>query len=171
MSEERSTYFARIGEETREVVVEDGCVLVDGMSLRADLATLFGSDRRHLRLDGRSLPLFARRNERGWVVELEGRHFEVTVEDERARRIRELAAQVAPVRTTRVLKAPMPGLIVRVEVTEGQEVEPGDGLVVMEAMKMENELRAEAPVRVSSIEVRAGQAVERDTVLLKMEPR
>jgi biotin carboxyl carrier protein len=65
----------------------------------------------------------------------------------------------------------MPGLIVRVEVTEGQEFDEGDGLVVMEAMKMENELRADGPGRVVSIEVNQGQAVERDTVLLKLEQR
>lgn len=171
MSDDRVRYFARIGDETREVVVDGDGVIVDGVALPADLSTLLGSDRRHLRIDGRSLPFFARRNDRGWVIELEGRQFEVTVEDERTRRLRQLAAQVAPVRTTRTLTAPMPGLIVRVEVEEGQEVEPGDGLVVMEAMKMENELKAEAAVRISSIKVGAGQTVERDAVLLTMEPR
>jgi acetyl/propionyl-CoA carboxylase alpha subunit len=171
MNDDRATYFARIGDETHEVVVDGEEVIVDGIALPADLSTLLGSDRRHLRIDGRSLPLFARRNDRGWVIELEGRQFEVTVEDERTRRLRQLAAQVAPVHTIRKLTAPMPGLIVRVEVEEGQDVEPGDGLVVMEAMKMENELKAEAAVRISSIEVGAGQVVERDAVLLTMEPR
>ncbi|MEK6254015.1 MAG: acetyl-CoA carboxylase biotin carboxyl carrier protein subunit, partial [Gemmatimonadales bacterium] len=80
-------------------------------------------------------------------------------------------SHVAPVETRRDLRAPMPGLIVRVEVQEGQEVEKGDSLVVMEAMKMENELRADAPGLVLSIEVEAGQAVERDAVLLKLEQR
>lgn len=171
MGDDRNTYFAHIGNEIREVVVEDAGVVVDGVPVPVDLSTLPGSDRRHVRIDGRSLPLFARRNDRGWIIELEGRQFEVTVEDERTRRLRQLAAQVAPARTTRTLTAPMPGLIVRVEVEEGQEVEPGDGLVVMEAMKMENELRAEAAVRITSIEVESGQVVERDAVLLSMEPR
>jgi biotin carboxyl carrier protein len=65
----------------------------------------------------------------------------------------------------------MPGLIVRVEVQEGQEVEKGDSLIVMEAMKMENELRADAAGLVLSVEVVPGQAVERDAVLLKLEQR
>jgi len=122
-------------------------------------------------MGGRSLSLFARKNRAGWMVELEGRSFEVVVEDERTRRIRELAGHATPARASRDLRAPMPGLIVRVEVTEGQEVEAGDGLVVMEAMKMENELRAEAPGRVVSIVVQEGAAVERDTILLTLEPR
>ncbi len=164
-------YFARTGDETREVVIEAERLIMDGESLEADITTLPGSDRQHLRVDGRALSLFARREDSGWVIELEGRLFEVAVEDERTRHIRELASHVAPVDTRRDLRAPMPGLIVRVEVTEGQEFDEGDGLVVMEAMKMENELRADGPGRVVSVEVDQGQAVERDTVLLKLEQR
>ena len=164
-------YFARIGEGTCEIVIEAARLLLDGEPLEADISTLPGSDRQHLRMDGRALSLFARRADAGWIIELEGRLFEVAVEDERTRHIRELASHVAPVETRRDLRAPMPGLIVRVEVTEGQEVAIGDSLVVMEAMKMENELRADGPGVVLSIEVDPGQAVERDTVLLKLEQR
>jgi len=164
-------YFVRIGEGTREIVIEAARLLLDGEPLEADISTLPGSDRQHLRMDGRALSLFARRVDAGWIIELEGRLFEVVVEDERTRHIRELASHVAPVETRRDLRAPMPGLIVRVEVTEGQEVAIGDSLVVMEAMKMENELRADGPGVVLSIEVDPGQAVERDTVLLKLEQR
>ena len=164
-------YFARLGEATREMVIEADRVLMDGEPIEADIATLPGSDRQHLRMDGRSVSVFARRGDAGWIIELEGRLFEVVVEDERTRHIRELASHVAPVETRRDLRAPMPGLIVRVEVQEGQEVEKGDSLVVMEAMKMENELRADAPGLVLSIEIETGQAVERDAVLLKLEQR
>jgi len=169
MNEQETRYFATIADDVREIVVRDGRLKIDGNASDADISTLPGSDRQHLRLDGRSLSLFARRRNDGWVVELEGRLFEVRVEDERARFIRELASHAAPVEKRRELRAPMPGLIVRVEVEEGQEVEPGDGLIVMEAMKMENELRAEAVGTVASVEVSAGQAVERDAVLLRFE--
>ena len=164
-------YYARIGDKTRELVIDAERLIMDGEPLTADITTLPGSDRQHLRMDGRSVSLFARREDSMWVIELAGRLFEVSVEDERTRHIRELASHVAPVDTRRDLRAPMPGLIVRVEVTEGQEFEEGDGLVVMEAMKMENELRADGPGRVVSVEVGAGQAVERDAVLLKLEQR
>lgn len=162
-------YFTCIGEDTREVVIGAAGLTVDGEPLDADIWTLPGSDRRHLRMDGRSLSLFARRQESGWVVELEGRLFKISVEDERTRHIRELASHVAPVEPRRDLRAPMPGLILRIDVVVGQDVKRGDGLVVMEAMKMENELRAEAPGRVVAIEVELGQAVERDAVLLILE--
>lgn len=172
MSQEPAVrYFVRIGDTTKTIDIQNGRVELDGETLEADISTLPGSDRQHLRMDGRSLSLFARRTEPGWAVELEGRLFEVVVEDERTRHIRELASHVAPVETGWDLRAPMPGLIVRVEVGEGQEVAEGDGLVVMEAMKMENELRADAAGRVTSVKVEAGQAVERDEVLLRMEQR
>ena len=164
-------YFASIGDDSREFIIGSDGLTVDGEPVEADISTLPGSDRQHLRMDGRSVSLFAWRRESAWVIEVEGRQLEVRVEDERTRHIRELASHVSPVETVRDLRAPMPGLIVRIEVVAGQEVEEGDGLVVMEAMKMENELRAAAAGRVVSIEIETGQAVERDAVLLRLEQR
>jgi biotin carboxyl carrier protein len=57
------------------------------------------------------------------------------------------------------VKAPMPGLVVKVDVTEGAEVRPGDVLVVVEAMKMEHELRASFKAVVAKVHVKAGQQV------------
>ncbi len=162
-------YFASIGDDCHELELGPDGLRLHGELIEADISTLPGSDRQHLRLDGRSLSLFARREPEGWVVELEGRSFQVRVEDERSRHIRELASQVLPTDTRRVVRAPMPGLIVRVEVEVGQTVHKGDGLVVMEAIKMENELRADGPGTVISVDVEAGQAVERDAVLLRLE--
>jgi len=63
----------------------------------------------------------------------------------------------------------VPGLVVKVEVEEGREVRSGDGLVVVEAMKMENELRAEAPARVKRIYVAEGETVDKDQVLIDFD--
>jgi biotin carboxyl carrier protein len=63
----------------------------------------------------------------------------------------------------------MPGLIVRINVKPGDTVGQGQGLVVMEAMKMENELRAQAAGTVKSVNVTPGTAVEKGTVLIEME--
>src|SRR6266550_3620647 len=68
-----------------------------------------------------------------------------------------------------VVKAPMPGLVVRVEVSEGQVVEVGEGLVVVEAMKMENELRASSRGVVEHIHVSAGQRVEKGAALVTIK--
>ncbi|MDE3052849.1 MAG: biotin/lipoyl-binding protein [Gemmatimonadota bacterium] len=63
----------------------------------------------------------------------------------------------------------MPGLIVRVHVKPGDVVQPGQGLVVMEAMKMENELRATAGGTVKAVAVAPGTAVEKGALLLELE--
>jgi biotin carboxyl carrier protein len=69
----------------------------------------------------------------------------------------------------RPVRAPMPGLIVRVEVEPGQEVRAGQPIVIMEAMKMENELRAEAAGLVARVLVAAGQPVEKGAILVEFE--
>jgi biotin carboxyl carrier protein len=66
------------------------------------------------------------------------------------------------------IRAPMPGLVVKVEVEEGDLVEAGGGLLVVEAMKMENELTATVAGRVGKIHAVAGQTVEKGEVLMDM---
>lgn len=67
------------------------------------------------------------------------------------------------------LKAPMPGLVLDVPVSEGQQVSKGDALVVLEAMKMENVLKAESDAVVKSINVSKGEAVEKNHILIAFE--
>lgn len=66
------------------------------------------------------------------------------------------------------LKAPMPGMVVRVSVREGEKVARGTPMVILEAMKMENEIRAPRDAFVESVAVREGMVVEKDQVLLKL---
>jgi len=68
-----------------------------------------------------------------------------------------------------VLKAPMPGKVTVVEVTVGQAVVPGDGLIVLEAMKMENEFKAQVTGTVKEIRAQAGQTVNPGDVLVVIE--
>lgn len=67
------------------------------------------------------------------------------------------------------VKAPMPGLVLRVLVTPGQQINKGDGLLVLEAMKMENVLKAAGPATVKAIKVSERTAVEKGTVLIELE--
>jgi len=100
-------------------------------------------------------------------VAVEGRTIPVQVQsDERSRRRGGGAADVSgPQR----IVAPMPGKIVRVLVKPGDEVQPRQGLVVVEAMKMENELRAARSGRVVSVSVVEGQSVDAGAVLAVVE--
>ncbi len=103
-----------------------------------------------------------------YTLSLGGYRFEVEALDERARAIREMTQAVAAPSGPKPLKAPMPGLIVRVLVAPGDTVAAGQGLVVMEAMKMENELRAPAAGTVRAVTATPGTAVEKGAVLIEL---
>jgi pyruvate carboxylase subunit B len=162
-------YFVNVAGRIIEVSVDGEQVIVDGMPVHAELA---GSGTlRHLLLDGCSHPLLIASGEgRGaWTLELAGRRLSAEVLDERTRTVRAMTAATALSRPAPAVRAPMPGLIVRLEVTEGQTVSAGQGVVIMEAMKMENELRADGGGIVSRIRVAVGQAVEKGTVLVEFQ--
>jgi acetyl/propionyl-CoA carboxylase alpha subunit len=101
------------------------------------------------------------------LVEVDGESYAVRVEEETRYIIRTRGGKAGG--SGQVLKAPMPGKVVLVEVAVGQAVAAGDGLIVLEAMKMENEFRALAPGTVVEIRVEAGQAVNPGDVLVVIE--
>ncbi len=70
---------------------------------------------------------------------------------------------------SKFLLSPMPGLLVKVSVAEGQEVKAGEELAVIEAMKMENVLRAEQDATVASIQAAAGDSLRVDQVIIEFE--
>ena len=152
-------------------VEEDGdLVTVDGRSVPASLSSAPGTPVRQLLIDGRSEALALDGAGAGrWAIVRRGERVELEVLDERARHIRSLTGAAERARGPAALKAPMPGLVVRLQVEAGQSVAAGAGVVVLEAMKMENELRAQAPGVVSAVRVRAGEAVEKGQVLVEFE--
>jgi biotin carboxyl carrier protein len=101
------------------------------------------------------------------LVEVDGESYVIRVEEETRYIIRTRGGKGGA--RGQVLKAPMPGKVVLVEVQVGQVVAAGDGLIVLEAMKMENEFRAAAPGTVVEIRVEAGQAVNLGEVLVVIE--
>ncbi len=161
-------YFVELGGEGSWVERIPGGVRLDGTDREARLAWL-GADEVRLILGSSSHRVFARRIPDGWRMSIRGRTFDVGIEDERTRAIREMAGQSDGGARSPELRAPMPGLVVRVLVEPGQRVAMGEGLVVVEAMKMENELRAEGPGTVSTVAARSGETVNRDDVLITFE--
>ncbi len=162
-------YTVTIGERTLEVEVSGDRVRVDGEPLRAHLTTVPRTPLRHLSLDSRAQTLALLKNDEGWMVQVGGDNWPVTVEDERSRQVRALTGQGGGGPSGGVVKAPMPGLVLRVEVDVGQEVDAGTGVVVLEAMKMENEIKSPAEGVVTVVHVKAGQAVEKGAVLVEIE--
>ena len=139
-------------------------VTVDGESHEID-ARDTGSGGLSLLLGERSFEAGLEVRDAGYTVFLEGHAYEVSVRaagaGESIRRVQE----TGPAR----LVAPMPGKIVQVLHQIGDPVAEGDGLVVMEAMKMENELKTPRPGRVKEVAVSEGQAVEMGALLALVE--
>ena len=164
-------YFVDIGSQRFEVVVEGGRVRVDGAELEAHLAAIPGTPLFHLLLAGQSWTVAAQVLEPGrrWALGVAGERIEGTVVDERTRGVEAMTGKPVAPAAGGTIQAPMPGLVVRVEVTEGQHVEAGAGLVVVEAMKMENELRAPRPAVVAAVHVGVGQTVEKGAPLVTLE--
>jgi biotin carboxyl carrier protein len=102
------------------------------------------------------------------IVYVNGRAVPVSIVDPRDQLTRRRSA-VAPEAGPRSIVSPMPGRIVKVLVSEGDTVAAQQGLIVVEAMKMENELRAPRAGRVTSVKVGEGTSVERGAVLIVME--
>jgi biotin carboxyl carrier protein len=164
-------YIVSILGREIEVEVDGEQVTVAGQTLTASLGAVPGTPIRQLLLDGRSEALALDADGGGrWALTRRGERFEVEVLDERARHIRSLTGGSERARGPAVLKAPMPGLVVRVQVEAGQPVAAGAGVVVLEAMKMENELRAATAGVVRMIRVRPGEAVEKGQVLVEFDP-
>lgn len=153
-------------------VVELGetSVGVDGCAMACDLAHAAGDRRFSLLVDGRSWRFVARGGPGGrWDFLLNGREVAVEAVNERAAKIREMSAKAETGTHLQAVRAPMPGLVVEVSVRAGDQVPAGERVAVVEAMKMENELRAAAGGKVARVLIEAGAAVEKDQLLVEFE--
>jgi acetyl/propionyl-CoA carboxylase alpha subunit len=165
-------YLVDVAGERVEVVLEGEEAVVAGERVSVHLSDVAGTPVRLVTIGTTQHRVVARRGDaRGrYALSLDGWRLEVDALDERTRAIRDLSAQHAgPAGPTPII-APMPGLIVRVAVRVGERVAAGQGLVVMEAMKMENELRAAADAVVRSVHAMPGKAVEKGTLLVEFDP-
>ena len=164
-------YSVTVNGSEIELSLDGESVSVGAKTVRARLVDLDGGPERLLMIGDRVHRLQVRPGDgRGrYTLWVDGARFDVEALDERARAIRELSAATAKPTGPAPLVAPMPGMIVRVNVNEGDAVQAGQGLIVMEAMKMENELRATAAGTVKRVLSTPGTAVEKGAVLLEME--
>ena len=94
---------------------------------------------------------------------------ELRVESERDRHLREFDKEEGKEAGLREVRAPMPALVVSLEVSQGDRVTSGKGLIVLEAMKMENEIRAQHEGTVGEILVKEGDAVDKGDLLMRLE--
>ena len=166
-------YFAWINDQTFEIdLTDEGHLSVDGEVFSFDMHQ--GSKPEHFSLiiNGRSHQVWVEeaepnRGSRSPVlrVHLHGFDYQVGVEDERTHRLRQFSNSATGTYEAGQVLAPMPGMVVKLLVEPGQAVKKGDGVMIVEAMKMENEIRSAVSGQVKEIRVGARQAVEKGEIL------
>lgn len=169
MSGERPTDGDRLasGEERVDI-------LVDGQPIQpASGWELAWVDRAHgealLRREDDRVPVLVEGNGSEWVVTIRGRRLGVTVLGRRDRLLAESTRLLGRRHGPAEVRATLPGLVVRVAVSAGDVVAAGDALVTVEAMKMQNEIRAPRAGRVASVEVAPSQAIATGALLVRLE--
>ena len=163
-------YIVDINGERLEVELEGGTARIGETPYAVHLSDVEGTPVHLVSIDGEVHRVVAHRpGERGrYTLRLDGWRIEALALDERARAIRDLTARQSATAGPLPVRAPMPGMIVKVHVQPGDIVSPGQGVIAMEAMKMENELRATTAGTVKAVLVQAGQAVEKGAVLVEL---
>lgn len=163
-------YIVEVDGVRHEVEFGPDGAMLDGVPVDVTLTDVPGSPVRHLRIGRDVHRIFTRRDgARGrYGVLHRGHRFIAEALDERTRAIRDLTAASTASSGPAPLLAPMPGMIVRVSVQVGDAVSAGQGLIVMEAMKMENELRATSAGTVTAVRVVTGTAVQKGEILIEL---
>jgi biotin carboxyl carrier protein len=146
-------------EGSTTVTIGDREYTVDPRWTQSDLLSVI--------IDGRSYQVDIHADKDAYEVLIEGEHFEFELFDERKALLKKSAALGAE--GVQEVKSSMPGKIVKVFVAEGDEVEQGQGLVVVEAMKMENEIKSPKAGVVKKVGVKEGEAVESGALLVVVE--
>jgi biotin carboxyl carrier protein len=106
---------------------------------------------------------------RNYTVKVNGNRYTIHIENELDALISEMGLSLAEEIVTSEIEAPMPGLIIEVIVSKGQEVKKGDFLCVLEAMKMENTLLSPRDGIIKNIKIEKGQTVDKGAVLIEFE--
>ena len=163
-------YVTAVGDQTYLIEINrEGEVVIDDETRQADLRSIDGLGTYSLLLDSESYEALVETRGGEVGVLLRGRFYPIRVEDERARRLAESSQGLGAASGEVVIKSPMPGLIVAVKVAPGQDVQAGETLVILESMKMENELKAPRDGRVGSVRVEDRQPVEQGQTLVTLE--
>jgi biotin carboxyl carrier protein len=149
-------------------ILDEAHLSLDGVVYELDFERVGNQPVYSLVLGGKSYEAHVYTDEEQWQVLLRGDMYRAVVEDERERRLRSQLEGAPVERGEFFLKAPMPGLVIAIPVEEGQLVEKGEVLLILESMKMQNELKAPRAGQVSRLRVAPGERVEQKQTLLSV---
>ncbi len=162
-------YITTVDNQEFEIeVVDEHHIRIGDRLMQVDFESVSGQPVFSLILDGRSYESFVYQGEEDWDVLLRGRQYQVKVEDEREKRLKAAAGGGVAEGGEYHLKAPMPGLVVAILVEEGQPVKKGQVMLILESMKMQNELKSPRDGVMGRIRVKAGESVEQKQAMLSV---
>ena len=144
-------------------------VEMEGRKLRVESGWLPGQSLARLSVDGEPLVMKVDRLPSGFRLRTGGADLKCHVRRPRAAELARLMPEKLPPDTSKFLLCPMPGLVVRIDVAPGDEVQEGQALATVEAMKMENILRAERKAVVKSVNAAPGESLKVDDVIIEFE--
>lgn len=162
-------YVAIVDGKEHHVDLGKESITLDGTPVEVDLQSIDGGFHYSLLVGAASHEVFAERCQDVCSITVDGQRFLVNVEDERARKAGKRRAVAEDVGEAEVT-SPMPGVVVAVLVEEGQSVRAGEGLLILEAMKMENEIRATRSGTIELVQVTPGQRVSQADLLVRFGP-
>lgn len=108
-------------------------------------------------------------NEKMLSVEVDGESFAIEIKDELDQMLDIMGYGLSAHKTIKEIRAPMPGMVLQINVTDGQLVNAGDKILILEAMKMENSILLQANATIKRIAISKGQAVEKGQLLVELE--
>jgi len=162
-------YSTTIGK--REFLIEildDRRLVLDGKTYEVDFASIGGQQVFSLLLDGISYETFVYPADKGWQVVFRGQSYAALVEEEMEKQLRIALGSHVSETAEYHLKAPMPGMVVAVQVVDGQTIHKGEVLVVLESMKMQNELKAPRDGVITRLRIKAGDGIEQHQIMLTL---
>ena len=163
-------YITTIDNKEFEIeIVDERHIRIGERLLEVNFESVSGQPVFSLILDGKSYESFVYQGEEDWEVLIRGRQYQVKIEDEREKRLKAAAGGGVIEGGEFHLKAPMPGLVVSILIEEGQEVKKGQVMLILESMKMQNELKAPRDGVMGRVRVKAGESVEQRQTLLSVQ--
>ena len=144
-------------------------VRIDGKTIPVQLQKIGASHVYSFILENESFEFEITPDSSRYYILFQGRTYECKVEDKKLTKIKYLLGRADVIEKKLELRSPMPGLIVEIRVQEGDSVKAGQGIIIVEAMKMENELQCQHDCKIKSICVSEKEPVDQNQVLVEFE--
>ncbi|MEX2335845.1 MAG: acetyl-CoA carboxylase biotin carboxyl carrier protein subunit [Fulvivirga sp.] len=162
-------YKVKVNKHTFEVVLNNDLVEVDGLPLAWDISKI--NDRSfHIIKNNKSYRIEIEKTDpskKSLSLKINGNTYHIELKDKLDLLLEKLGMDIQASSLITEIKAPMPGLIFDIHVSDGDEVKKGDPIMILEAMKMENVIKAEGDGVVKSVKVKKGDSVEKNQVLIQ----